>query len=287
MALAEVFEKRWRGRRRPVEFTRLRRQPRRARPDAPVRITVRSPVAVAYLAQAPGELGLARAYVAGHLDVDGDMYTALARMTGGTSPSLTLAETAAPAAARSAARSCCCHRVPPPPQEVHADRRWLVGQRHSKARDARRSPTTTTCPTGSTSGCSGRRWPTPAPAIPREDATLEEAQDAQVRPGRPQAGPAAGHAAAGRRLRLGRHGHARGPGVRREGARRDAVRASRPRGRRRRSSEAGLAELAEVRHLDYRDVPETGFDAVSSIGLTEHIGKAATCRPTSRSCTAS
>ena len=38
--------------------------------------------------------------------------------------------------------------------------------------------------------------------------------------------------------------------------------------------EAGLAELAEVRHLDYRDVTETGFDAVSSIGLTEHIGKA-------------
>ena len=38
--------------------------------------------------------------------------------------------------------------------------------------------------------------------------------------------------------------------------------------------EAGLSDLAEVRHLDYRDVPETGFDAVSSIGLTEHIGKA-------------
>jgi cyclopropane-fatty-acyl-phospholipid synthase len=34
----------------------------------------------------------------------------------------------------------------------------------------------------------------------------------------------------------------------------------------------GLSELAEVRHSDYRDVPETGFDAVSSIGLTEHIG---------------
>ncbi|MBO0849827.1 MAG: class I SAM-dependent methyltransferase, partial [Pseudonocardia sp.] len=38
--------------------------------------------------------------------------------------------------------------------------------------------------------------------------------------------------------------------------------------------ERGLTELAEVRHLDYRDVPETGFDAVSSIGLTEHIGGA-------------
>jgi cyclopropane-fatty-acyl-phospholipid synthase len=38
--------------------------------------------------------------------------------------------------------------------------------------------------------------------------------------------------------------------------------------------ERGLADLAEVRHLDYRDVPESGFDAVSSIGLSEHIGKA-------------
>jgi cyclopropane-fatty-acyl-phospholipid synthase len=36
--------------------------------------------------------------------------------------------------------------------------------------------------------------------------------------------------------------------------------------------EEGLQGLAEVRHLDYRDVPEDGFDAVSSIGLTEHIG---------------
>ena len=27
-----------------------------------------------------------------------------------------------------------------------------------------------------------------------------------------------------------------------------------------------------MRHGDYRDVTETGFDAVSSIGLTEHIG---------------
>jgi cyclopropane-fatty-acyl-phospholipid synthase len=40
-------------------------------------------------------------------------------------------------------------------------------------------------------------------------------------------------------------------------------------------AEAGLSDLAEVRHLDYRDVSETGFDAISSIGLTEHIGKAA------------
>jgi cyclopropane-fatty-acyl-phospholipid synthase len=36
----------------------------------------------------------------------------------------------------------------------------------------------------------------------------------------------------------------------------------------------GLGDLAEVRHMDYRDAPEYQYDAISSIGLTEHIGKA-------------
>lgn len=34
----------------------------------------------------------------------------------------------------------------------------------------------------------------------------------------------------------------------------------------------GLGHLAEVRHSDYRAVRETGFDAISSIGLMEHVG---------------
>ena len=34
----------------------------------------------------------------------------------------------------------------------------------------------------------------------------------------------------------------------------------------------GLGHLAEVRHMDYRDAPLEAFDAISSIGLTEHIG---------------
>ncbi|MFC7488612.1 class I SAM-dependent methyltransferase [Knoellia sp. CPCC 206453] len=34
----------------------------------------------------------------------------------------------------------------------------------------------------------------------------------------------------------------------------------------------GLADVASVRFDDYRNVAETGFDAISSIGITEHIG---------------
>ena len=34
----------------------------------------------------------------------------------------------------------------------------------------------------------------------------------------------------------------------------------------------GLEDVAEVRLMDYRDVPETGFDAVCSLGMMEHVG---------------
>ena len=96
MALAEVFEA-LAGPDAPVEFTAYDGS-HAGKPGSPVKITVRSPVAVAYLAQAPGELGLARAYVAGHLDIEGDMYEALARMTKAQSSNLSLSGEAAPAA---------------------------------------------------------------------------------------------------------------------------------------------------------------------------------------------
>lgn len=34
----------------------------------------------------------------------------------------------------------------------------------------------------------------------------------------------------------------------------------------------GLGDRAQIRHCDYRDVTERGFDAISSVGLTEHVG---------------
>ena len=98
---------------------------------APVRITVRSPVALSYLAQAPGSLGLARAYVSGHIDVDGDMYTALARLTQ-VQQMQWHAGTAAPAGPAGRPEAAL-PRVPPPSQEVRVTRRWLVGRRHTKA----------------------------------------------------------------------------------------------------------------------------------------------------------
>ena len=49
--------------------------------DAGVSIEVRTPEALSYLASAPGELGLARAYVTGHLEIIGDVYGALKHLS--------------------------------------------------------------------------------------------------------------------------------------------------------------------------------------------------------------
>ena len=48
--------------------------------NADVVLEVRSPRAVQYLASAPSQLGLARAYVTGDLEIIGDAYTALSRL---------------------------------------------------------------------------------------------------------------------------------------------------------------------------------------------------------------
>jgi cyclopropane-fatty-acyl-phospholipid synthase len=46
--------------------------------DSKVRLVLRSPKALSYLLTAPSQLGLARAFVSGELDIDGDPYDALA-----------------------------------------------------------------------------------------------------------------------------------------------------------------------------------------------------------------
>src|SRR5712691_4646120 len=125
MALAEIFET-FAGPDAPVEFAAYDGS-HAGLAGAPVKITVRSPVAVAYLAQAPGALGLARAYVAGQLDVEGDMYEALARMTKAQSIDMSMAEKLRLLQALGGPK-LLVHRMAPPPQEVTQTRRWLTGR---------------------------------------------------------------------------------------------------------------------------------------------------------------
>jgi cyclopropane-fatty-acyl-phospholipid synthase len=270
MALADVFEK-IAGPDAPVEF-RAYDGSSAGPPGAPVRITIRSPVAASYLAQAPGSLGLARAYVSGHIDVDGDMYTALARMAQAQQVNLDVAERLR-LLSELGGPKLLFPRVPPPPQEVRIRRRWLNGQRHSKGRDATAISHHYDVSNTFYEWVLGPSMAYTCACYPHEDASLEEAQDYKHDLVARKLGLKSGM----RLLDVGcgwggmvRHA-AREYGVKALGVTLSAQQAE---WGQQAIQREGLAGLAEVRHLDYRDVPETGFDAVSSIGLTEHIGKA-------------
>ncbi len=269
MALAEVFEK-VAGPDAPVEFHAYDGSTAGA-PNSPVKITVRSPTAVSYLAQSPGGLGLARAYVSGHLDVEGDMYAALARMLQAQRMDMDFAERLRLLRQLGGPR-VLLPRIPPPPQEVRVNRRWLSGRRHSKARDASAISHHYDVSNVFYEWVLGPSMAYTCACYPADDATLEEAQSYKFDLVARKLGLTPGM----RLLDVGcgwgsmvMHA-AREYGVRALGVTLSEQQAS---WAQQAIKDAGLSELAEVRHLDYRDVTETGFDAVSSIGLTEHIGK--------------
>jgi len=269
MALAEVFE-RVAGPDAPVEFHAFDGS-RAGSESSPVRITIKSRTAVAYLAQAPGALGLARAYVSGHLDVDGDMYGALARMASAQRLEVSIGERLRLLSDLGGPR-LLVPRVAPPPQEVQVNKRWRMGRRHSKDRDANAISHHYDVSNTFYEWVLGPSMAYTCACYPRQDASQEEAQENKFDLVARKLGLAPGM----RLLDVGcgwggmvMHA-ARQYGVRALGVTLSEQQAS---WAQRAIKEAGLSDLAEVRHMDYRDVTETDFDAVSSIGLTEHIGK--------------
>ncbi len=269
MSLAEVFESVM-GPDASVEFAAYDGS-RAGIPGAPVKLTVRSPVAVSYLAQAPGALGLARAYVSGHLDVDGDMYEALSRMSNAQRLEVSLVDKIRLLQALGGPK-LLINRVPPPPQEVTQHRRWLGGRRHTKGRDAKAISHHYDVSNAFYEWVLGPTMAYTCACYPTEDASLEEAQVNKFDLVARKLGLREGM----RLLDVGcgwggmvMHA-AREYGVKAIGVTLSAQQAAWGQAAIERE---GLSKLAEIRHLDYRDVPETGFDAVSSIGLTEHIGQ--------------
>jgi cyclopropane-fatty-acyl-phospholipid synthase len=269
MPLAEVFE-RVSGPDAPVEFVAYDGS-KAGNPDSPIRITVKSPTAVAYLAQAPGALGLARAYVSGHLDVDGDMYEALSRMASAQRTEIGLAEKFQLLNELGGPR-LLLPRLEPPPQEVRVDSRWRLGRRHSRQRDANAISHHYDVSNTFYEWVLGPSMAYTCACYQREDFTLEQAQWAKhdlvarkigLQPGMRLLDVGCGWGG------MVRHA-AREYGVKALGVTLSEQQAA---WAQQAIKEEGLSELAEVRHLDYRDVAETDFDAVSSIGLTEHIGK--------------
>jgi cyclopropane-fatty-acyl-phospholipid synthase len=268
MTLAEIFEKVI-GRDADVEFVAY--DGSKAGPSsADVRLEVKSPIAVAYLAQAPGELGLARAYISGHLDVHGDMYTLLDRMWSLTINDLPTGEKIA--AVRALGVKPLLMKVAPPPQEVRRSAMARLGSRHAKKRDAEAIHHHYDVSNRFYRWVLGPSMAYTCAVYPRPDASLEDAQYTKFDLVARKLGLEPG-------MRLLDVGCGWGGMVmhaaREYGVKALGVTLSRQQAEwaQKAIAEAGLSELAEVRHMDYRDVVETGFDRVSSIGLTEHIGK--------------
>lgn len=242
--------------------------------DATVRLHLRNERGLSYLLTAPGDLGVARAYVAGDLDVSGahpgDPYDALVVLMNRLKPKLP-----PPQELVRIVRGLGINHLkpPPPPPEEHLPRwrRLLEGMRHSRERDAVAIHHHYDVSNRFYEMVLGPSMTYTCAVFPTEGASLEEAQAEKydlvcrklgLRPG----------------MRLLDIGSGWG-GMVRHAAREHGVTAVGVTLSRNQANYAqaaiereGLGDRAEVRFGDYRDISETGFDAVSSIGLTEHIG---------------
>jgi cyclopropane-fatty-acyl-phospholipid synthase len=242
-------------------------------PDSPATIVLRSPRALRRLLFAPNELGLGRAYVAGELDIEGDIFAALALRDRFGPPDrhvdLTLD-------LRSRLRLLGVAQrlgvlglpLPPPPEEAR-----LRGKLHSRRRDATAiahhydvSNDFYRLVLGETMTYSCAYFPDPS-------MTLDDAQRAKhelvcrklgLRPGM-------------RMLDVGcGWGEMAVHAAQHHGATTVGITLSRPQVDRaaKRVAEAGVADRVEIRLLDYRDVTDGPFDAIASIGMFEHVGRA-------------
>ncbi|MFI7403304.1 class I SAM-dependent methyltransferase [Streptomyces sp. NPDC049541] len=244
-------------------------------PGAPA-LVVRNRRAVRRLLFKPGELGLARAWVAGDLDIEGDLYAALDLMSelvwerGEDARSLLqmVRDPEVRAAARGLVKIAGLPLPPAPPrEEVRRARTHL----HTKRSDRRAishhydvGNDFYEIVLGPSMVYSCAYWPAP-------DATLEEAQRDKL-----ELICRKLDLTAGQRLldvgcgwgSLAIHA-AREYGVNVVGITLSQEQAAYAR---KRVADEGLTDRVEIRVQDYRDVPDGPYDAISSVGMAEHVG---------------
>jgi cyclopropane-fatty-acyl-phospholipid synthase len=237
-------------------------------PDPPASIVVHSPDALRRMATAPGELGLARAYVAGDIDLEGDIFAALEvrnRISGakiGPHEVLAILRLLGPSAFRP---------LPPPPEEAKPR-----GRLHSRSRDAAAIQHHYDVGNefyelllGDTMTYSCAVW---EDADHHDVSGLNAAQEAKyelicrkldLRPGQRLLDVGCGWGG------MARHA------VRHHGVRAVGITLSPEQARwaRARNEQEGLADRIEIRLQDYRDISDGPFDAISSIGMFEHVGR--------------
>jgi cyclopropane-fatty-acyl-phospholipid synthase len=234
--------------------------------DAVCRIVIRDPRALRCMATAPSDLALARAYVSGYLDVEGDIFATLEMLSGEHVGSLSWSDRLQ--VLRGIGPSIL-QPVAPPPEETRPGMWW--GLRHSLSRDSKVISHHYDVSNRFYEWILGPSMAYTCAVYPHAGASLEEAQEEKVdlvcrkldlQPGQRLLdvgcgwGTMVAHAAT------------------HYGVRAIGVTLSRQQAEygQKRIAELGLSDVAEIRHDDYRHVTEGGFDAISSIGLTEHIG---------------
>jgi cyclopropane-fatty-acyl-phospholipid synthase len=242
--------------------------------DSPIHVHLENRRGLSYLLTAPGDLGVARAYVSGDISMSGvpfgDPYPILMTMQHEAGIRMP-----APVEALKLVHGLGWSTLkPPPPPPEEALPRWrraLEGLRHSKARDAEAIHHHYDVSNRFYELILGPSMTYTCAAFAQEDSTLEEAQFAKydlvcrklgLKPGMRLLDVGSGWGGMVRHAATHYGVEVVGVTLSREQAAwaQDAIKRD------------GLDHVAEVRFGDYRDVPDTGFDAVSSIGLTEHIG---------------
>lgn len=240
-------------------------------PDAEAAIVLRSPVALRRLLWAPNELGLGRAHVAGELDVEGDVFAVLAardRLGGRRDPvSLRFGTGNIGHLVRA---TLALRAFGPPPRRPQEEAR-LRGRRHSKRRDARAVGHHYDVPGDFYRLVLGDQMSYSCAYFHAPGASLDEAQQAKHELVCRKLGLRSG-------MRLLDVGCGWGSmlihAAKHHGVTSVGITLSQPQAARaaKRVAEAGLADRIEIRLQDYRDVADGPYDAISSIGMFEHVG---------------
>jgi cyclopropane-fatty-acyl-phospholipid synthase len=225
---------------------------------------VRSPVALAHVLRAPGQLGLGRAYVSGALEVD-DLEAALRVVDTYEAPPLD--RRAQLRLALAAARACGPMRPPPVPDAELRPR----GRRHSIDRDRRSVRHHYDLSNDFFALFLDRSMTYSCAFFSRDGSSLEAAQTAKL-----------GLTASKLALEAGQRVLDVGCGwgsfaihaAREYGVSVTGITLSEPQARlaRERVAEAGLSDKIEIRVMDYRELAGEPFDAIASIGMVEHVG---------------
>ncbi|HET9610671.1 MAG TPA: cyclopropane-fatty-acyl-phospholipid synthase family protein [Acidimicrobiales bacterium] len=234
--------------------------------DARTTLHVRSPAALHRIITAPGELGLARAYVAGDIDVDGEIWDLLALRD--RIPEVRLEPRFVRRLVGELGGVRQVRLLPPPPEEAR-----LRGRRHSRARDAAAishhydvSNAFYRLVLGPSLTYSCAVFRDPADSLEQAQANKYEliCRKLALEPGTRLLDVGCGWG--GMALHAAQHHGVRAVGI--TISKRQAELAEK------RAAEAGLSEQVEIRLQDYREVDDGPYDAISSIGMFEHVGEA-------------